>query len=89
MGPWLDKMAKHGDGIACLFARTETDDWHTYVWPRAHAILFLRGRINFYFPDGSRSKKDAGAPSALIAYGAANIEYLHNSGISGRVVVLA
>lgn len=89
MAPWLEKLANRGDGIALVFARTETDDWHTHIWPRADAILFLRGRINFYYPDGSRSKKNAGAPSALVAYGLTNVEALRNAGISGRLVVLA
>jgi DNA N-6-adenine-methyltransferase (Dam) len=85
MGPWLEKLANHGNGVACIFARTETDDWHEHVWPKASGILFIRGRINFYFPDGSRAKKNAGAPSVLVAYGASNVEALAQSGITGHL----
>jgi hypothetical protein len=85
MGPWLEKLANHGDGVACIFARTETDDWHEYVWPKASGILFIRGRINFYFPDGSRAKKNAGAPTVLVAYGASNVESPAHTGITGHL----
>jgi len=66
---WLKRLAIHGDGFALTFARTETDAWRRHVWPRASAILFLAGRLNFYRVDGTRSRRNAGGPSAIIAYG--------------------
>lgn len=65
---WLRKMADHGNGIALVFARTDTAMFHRWVWPFASAIFFLRGRLNFYTPGGVRAKKNAGAPSVLISY---------------------
>lgn len=65
---WLAKMARHGRGIALVFARTETDAFHRYVWPVAHSLLFLRGRLHFHHPDGRRAAANAGGPSVLIAY---------------------
>lgn len=47
---WLQRMAAHGDGIALVFARTDTAWWHEYVWPNASRILFLRGRVTFWHP---------------------------------------
>jgi hypothetical protein len=73
---WIRKLSEHGNGIALIFARTETDCWHRYVWPRATALVFLRGRINFHHVTGQRANKNSGAPSALIAYGGENAEAL-------------
>lgn len=66
---WLERMADHGSGTALLFARTETEMFHRFVWPRARALLFFEGRLHFHYPDGSRAKGNAGGPSVLIAYG--------------------
>ena len=71
LGDWLDRLALHGNGIALTFARTETKAFHRSVWPWARALLFLRGRITFFRPDGSAPKEghNSGGPSVLIAYG--------------------
>ena len=69
VGIWLAKLAAHGTGTALIFARTETDAWHRYVWPLATSIAFLRGRLCFHHVNGERAQNSAGAPSALIAYG--------------------
>lgn len=66
---WLTKLAEHGNGIALIFARTETQTWFRHVWPAADGVLFLEGRLNFHYVDGRRAKANSGAPSALIAYG--------------------
>lgn len=42
---WLRRLAIHGNGIALIFARTETEAFFSQVWERADAILFLRGRL--------------------------------------------
>lgn len=44
---WMARMAAHGRGTALVFARTETRWWFESVWPRASAVLFLRGRLSF------------------------------------------
>ena len=54
IGKWLEKMAKHGSGIALTFARTEMDAFG-WVWPYAAGVLFIAGRLHFYLPDGTRS----------------------------------
>lgn len=66
---WMGRMAAHNNGIALLFARTETKAWHEHIWPRAAAVLFLRGRLTFHHVDGRAGAANSGAPSALIAYG--------------------
>lgn len=87
---WLLKLAEHGNGIAFTFARTETRWFFGTVWdePAATAILFLRGRIHFYYPDGRMAEANAGAPSVLIAYGEENAAILRDSGIEGKFIHL-
>lgn len=88
MNPFLDKLSRHGGGgIALLFARTETRAFFKYVWDRADALLFLRGRIRFHRPDGLLGD-NAGAPSVLVAYGEAEVEVLRNCGLDGKLVTL-
>lgn len=82
-------MADHGNGIALVFARTETAWFFRTVWERADALLFLRGRIHFYRPDGKRAKTNAGAPSVLVAYGEGNAAALFRSGIPGAFTRLS
>lgn len=84
---WLERLARHGQGTALIFARTETDTWHRWVWPHARAILFLEGRLFFHYPDGRRAKHNAGGPSALVAYGADDARRLA-CGLRGHLVHL-
>lgn len=82
---WMARMADHGNGIALIFARTETSTWQKWVFPFVSSILFIRGRLSFYHVTG-KAAFSAGAPSALLSYGAKNAEALRNSGIQGAFV---
>lgn len=66
---WLERLADHGDGIALIFARTETRGFHRHVWSRASGLRFFAGRLHFCRIDGGRAKLNGGAPSVLVAYG--------------------
>lgn len=85
---WLAKLARHGDGIALVFARTETRWFFEHVWEFADGILFVKGRLTFYRSDGTPSKAghNSGGPSVLIAYGGGNVDRLAESGIGGALV---
>lgn len=83
---WLARLVAHGNGTALIFARTETQTWHQHVWPHASAVLFLKGRLNFHAISGARASANAGAPSALIAYGDRDAEALATSGLPGALV---
>jgi hypothetical protein len=50
------------------------------------AILFVKSRLNFCLPDGTRVAHNCGAPSALIAYSEYDAEKLRSSGIAGALV---
>lgn len=83
IGLWLAKLAVHGDGIALLYARTETDAFFETVWSKATAVLFLRGRLHFHYLSGERASANCGGPSVLVAYGSANAIALAKAGIGG------
>lgn len=83
-GRWLKTLALHGNGIALVFARTETKKFFDWVWPYCSGILFLKGRLAFYTGDGIRAKSNAGGPSVLIAYGIKNAKILKASHIEGH-----
>lgn len=85
---FLQRMAEHGNGIALIFARTETRSFQKHCWARADGMLFIAGRLQFRAPDGSKTGTNAGAPSVLIAYGKSNLKALRDSGIDGYVVEL-
>lgn len=88
-GKWVEKLAQHGNGIALVFARTETKWWHDHIWLRASALLFLRGRLSFILGDEGRPVgHNAAAPSVLIAFGAPNVKALSGCGLNGAFVPL-
>lgn len=83
---WLAKLSRHGNGVALVFARTDTAWFHETVFPHAHALFYFRGRLRFHHVNGSAAENTAGAPSFLVAYGERNVqalEELSNRGFSG------
>lgn len=87
-GEWLNKLHDHGNGIALIFARTETEMFFSEVWDKADAILFIKGRLWFYHVTGEKARSNGGAPSVLIAYGNDSVETLRESGIHGKFIQL-
>jgi phage N-6-adenine-methyltransferase len=85
---WLDRLANHGNGIALIFARTETAMFFDHVWDKADALLFIKGRLFFHHVSGERAKSNSGAPSVLIAYGKDNAQILSSCGIPGKFINL-
>ena len=85
---WVQRLAEHGNGVALIFARTETRMFHQWIWGRAHGLFFFSGRLHFCRVDGVASKPNSGAPSVLVAYGSENALALQNCGLSGVYVPL-
>jgi DNA N-6-adenine-methyltransferase (Dam) len=83
---WLCRCAEHGNAIALVFARTETRMFFDHVWPKAHGLLFLDGRLHFHHVTGERAPMNSGAPSVLIAYGVGNALTLQQCGLLGAYV---
>ena len=84
IGAWLDKLAAHGNGIALVFSSTDTN-WCQKAFSCADAVNFIDKRIRFIQEDGTLGGSPARG-SILLAYGAANIEYIKN--VSGTTLLL-
>ena len=84
---WLKKLASHGNGIALIFARTETVGFHTEIWGKADALFFFKGRLKFYHVTGEQGGT-ANAPSCLVAYGENNVKAIISSKLKGKLVRL-
>lgn len=84
---WMRKMSEHGNGIMLIPAATETKAFFDYVWEKAHAVCFLRGRPHFHYIDGTRAKANCGCSIALVAYGKENINTLICANL-GRTLTL-
>ncbi len=85
---WLNKLSVHQNGIALIFARTETKMFFEHVWNKAKAIKFIEGRLFFHYVDGTKAKSNSGAPSVLIAYDYYNAGILIDSEIPGKLIFL-
>lgn len=84
---WVERLANHGNGIALLAARTETEAFHRLVWGRADAVCFVKGRPHFHRATGERAPFNSGAPIALVAYGGINPRILEDANL-GRTLRL-
>lgn len=83
--PFLQKMCYHNNGIALVFARTDTKWFHDYAG-QASALLFIKGRVQFI--DGNKMTKSTGSTcgSVLIGYGDKARDILANSKIDGMYI---
>ncbi len=69
VGLWLDRLAEHGNGMALIFARTDTK-WFQRFAPKCSWILWLAGRVKFIEGDTlTEAKRNPGAPSILMGVG--------------------
>ena len=64
---WLAKLAEHKNGIALIFARTETKGFHEEIWKKADSVFFFKGRLSFLYVTGEKAST-ANAPSCLVSY---------------------
>lgn len=77
---WMRRLAAHGEGVALVFARTETRWFHETI-PTASAVCFIAGRLTFIASDGSAASSNSGAPSMLVGYGEACSEAVERCGL--------
>ena len=84
---FVETMAEHNDGIALLYNRCDSKMFQDIIFRKASAMKFLRQRIRFYRPDGTRGGSP-GCGSILIAFGRGNAEILKNCPIEGKFVWL-
>lgn len=79
-GIWVERLAKHGDGIALVFARPDTA-WFQRAYHTADIVCFVDKRIKFINGKTGRADGTPGAGSALIGWGNTAYTALINSGL--------
>lgn len=62
---FIQRMVQHDNGIALLYNKCDNKLFHDVIFPTADSICFLRDRIYFFKPDGSRGDRP-GCGSILI-----------------------
>lgn len=85
---WLNRLADHKNGIALIFARTGAAGFCREVWPKAHSLKFISGRLFFYHGSGVRAAHNSGSDSVLISYNPENSEVLRTCSIKGQYIQL-
>lgn len=83
---FIARMVEHNNGIALLFNRCDSRMFQELIFPNMAGILFMRRRIKFLRPDGSRGGSP-GCGSVLIAFGEENARILQQSGIGGHYLI--
>jgi hypothetical protein len=89
---WMRKLARHGNGIALVFARTGAAWFQEYA-PKADALCFIASRIKFIpakdaidYSAGIDIRRGAcGADSVLMAWGGA-MEAIKKCGLGWMVL---
>lgn len=76
VGLWTDKLAEHGNGLALIFARTDTK-WFQSFARECSWIMFLAGRVKFINGESLSPVGTPGAPSILMAVGQQEIPNLN------------
>lgn len=86
-GKWVSRMATHGNGIALVNARTDTNWFADFVFAGAQAVTFVTNRIIFCREDGKIRGRGWNA-SVLAAYSETDSGILYRSGIAGQFIPL-
>lgn len=84
---FVNRMVKHNNGIMLTFNRCDTKMFQDIIFPKAAGMLFVKGRIKFYTPDGTQTGTP-GCGSVLVAFGEENAEILRTCSIEGKYVRL-
>ena len=78
-------MAEHGNGIMLIPAATETKAFFDYVWSKADAVCFVKGRPHFHYVNGKRASFNCGTAICLVAYGYKNVAALVRASLGKTV----
>lgn len=77
---WLNRLKKHGNGIALIFARLETKWIQEFI---ESGFFAIQGRISF-LNDKKEEKENAGSGSILIPFGRKNKGSILSSDLEGQ-----
>lgn len=85
---WLNKLSLHKNGLALIFARTGASGFFREVWPKAHSIFFIEGRLYFHHVSGARAKHNSGSDSVIISYSQQNTDLVTESKVKGKLLLI-
>ena len=77
---WIRKLSEHGDGIALVFSRTDTNWFHDFA-AIADAICFIKGRVYFVSGKTGVPAGRSACGSMLLAFGGKATAALEASGL--------
>lgn len=77
---WIDKLIEHNDGIALVFARTDTK-WFQKAMETASVVCFISSRVKFINGKTGNADGTPGAGSALIGWGDKSRTAIMKSGL--------
>ena len=77
---WLKKLAEHGDGVALVFARTDTK-WFQEAAMTADIMCFVGQRVKFINGSTGGSSNSPGAGSVLIGWGQNAVNHIKACGL--------
>lgn len=83
---WQKDMAHWADRKE-IYMSCDSKMFQDVIFKKATAMKFLRNRIRFFRPDGTRGDSP-GCGSVLIAFGRENAEILRNCSLQGKYVEL-
>lgn len=79
--PWLDEFAEHRNGIALVPDRTSAPWWQDMAdW--AECLFFVKGKIQFIRPDGSKGKSPS-VGTTLVGMGQKAFDAFENAERAG------
>lgn len=84
-GQFMERMAKHGNGIALVVPKLGTRIFREWVFPYCSGIYLLRDRIKFYDQHWQQQRSPI-CQSVLIAYTQSDYDVIMNSGLAGTML---
>lgn len=84
---FMQRMAKHRNGIALVVPKFGSRMFREWVFPYCNGIFILDKRIKFYDKDWVQQRSPI-CQSVLIAYGVDNVQAILDSGNEGTMLYL-
>jgi phage N-6-adenine-methyltransferase len=86
--PWAAKLTQHrnngGSGLLLVPAKSTDTVWGQFALHTCDAVMFLAGRLLFWYPDGTEST-GKWSPSMICAYGEKEVELLVRLWSTGKL----
>lgn len=84
---WVQRLTLHGQGLLLWCPRTGTIAWQEYIFPKASALFFFKGRIRFCRPITGEQAL-AFNDSVLVSYGKEELPVMRRLPYPGKLITL-